>query len=92
MFRALCAHHQEVTIVLYSICYHHTCRWPSGAQVERVLSQPVHGTATYSGRNVAYVSVILVRLFLVIPGLKHCKIKRTATGGADKSLAQPTSR
>ena len=23
------------------------CRWPSGAQVERVLSQPVHGTATY---------------------------------------------
>ena len=24
MFRALCAHHQEVKIVLYSICYHHT--------------------------------------------------------------------
>ena len=34
MFRALCAHHQEVKIVLYSIWYHHTCRWPSGAQVE----------------------------------------------------------
>jgi len=31
MFRALCAHHQ-VKIVLYSIWYHHTCRWPSGAQ------------------------------------------------------------
>ena len=31
MFRALCAHHQEVKIVLYSIWYHHTCRWPSGA-------------------------------------------------------------
>ena len=43
MFRALCAHHQEVKNVLYSICYHHTCRWPSGAQVER----PVHGTAIY---------------------------------------------
>jgi len=43
MFRALCAHHHEVKIVLYNICYHHTCRWPSGAQV---LSQPVHGTAT----------------------------------------------
>ena len=42
MFRALCAHHQEIKIVLYSIWYHHTCRWPSGAQVERVLSQPVH--------------------------------------------------
>jgi len=31
MFRALCAHHQEVKIVLYSIRYRHTCRWPSGA-------------------------------------------------------------
>jgi len=27
MFRTLCAHHQEVKIVLYSIWYHHTCRW-----------------------------------------------------------------
>ena len=48
MFRSLCAHHHEVKIVLYSIWYHHTCWWPSGAQVERVLSQPVHRTATYS--------------------------------------------
>jgi len=37
MVRALCAHHQEVKIVLYSIWYRHTCRWPSGAQVERRL-------------------------------------------------------
>ena len=35
MFRAPCAHHQEVKIILYSIWYYHTCRWPSGAQVER---------------------------------------------------------
>ena len=35
MFRALCAHHQEFKIVLYSTWYHHTCRWPSGAQVQR---------------------------------------------------------
>jgi len=28
MFRALCAHHQEVKIVLFSIWYRHTCRWP----------------------------------------------------------------
>ena len=27
-----CAHHQEVKIVLYSIWYRHTCRWPSRAQ------------------------------------------------------------
>ena len=47
MFRALRAHLQEVKIVLYSVWYHHTCRWPSGAQVERGLSQTVHGTATY---------------------------------------------
>ena len=51
MFRALCAHRQEIKIVLYSIWYHHTCRWPSGAQVERgeerFLSQPVHRTATH---------------------------------------------
>jgi len=44
MFRALCAQHQEVKIILYSIWYRHTCRWPSGAQV---LSQPVHRTVTY---------------------------------------------
>ena len=32
MFRAPCAHHQEVKIVLYSIWYHHTCMWLSHAQ------------------------------------------------------------
>ena len=37
MFRALCAYRQEVEIVLYSIWYHHTCRWPSGAQVDSSL-------------------------------------------------------
>ena len=37
MLRALCAHHQEVKILLYSIWYHHTCMWPSRAQVERRL-------------------------------------------------------
>jgi len=37
-----CAHHQEVKIVLHSLWYHHTYRWPSRAQVERGLQ-----TATY---------------------------------------------
>ena len=46
MFRTLCAHHQEVKIVLYSIWYHHTCRWPSRAQVDRGLSQPVSPLST----------------------------------------------
>jgi len=35
MFRALCAHHQEVKIVLHSIWYHHTCRC-TGSQVHRL--------------------------------------------------------
>ena len=30
-FEHCCAHHQEVKIVLYSIWYRHTYRWPSGA-------------------------------------------------------------
>ena len=46
-----CAHHQEVKIALYSLWYHHTYRWLSHAQVESgeggLLSQPVHGMATY---------------------------------------------
>jgi len=37
MFRTLCAHHQGIKIVLYSVWYHHTRRWPSRAQVERRL-------------------------------------------------------
>ena len=41
------AHRQEAKIVLYSLWYHHAYRWPSGAQVDRGLSQPVHRTATY---------------------------------------------
>jgi hypothetical protein len=32
MFLAPCAHRQEVRIVLYSLWYHHTRRWPSGAR------------------------------------------------------------
>ena len=32
MFRATCAHRQEGKIVLHSLWYHHTYRWPSRAQ------------------------------------------------------------
>ena len=32
---------------VYSLWYHHTYRWPSHAQIERGLSQSVHGTANY---------------------------------------------
>jgi len=37
VFRALCAHHQEVKTVLYSLWYNHTYRWPYRAQIERGL-------------------------------------------------------
>ena len=43
MFLALCAHYQEVKLVLYSIWCHHTCVWPSGAPVER--GRPPKGVA-----------------------------------------------
>jgi len=39
-FEDCCAHHQEVKIVLCCIWYHHTCRWPSGAQVELRTRRP----------------------------------------------------
>jgi len=45
MFRALCAHHQEVKIVLYSIWYHHTLYVAIRCTG---LGRTVHRTATYS--------------------------------------------
>ena len=38
IFRAPCAHRQEVKIVLYSVWYHYTYRWLSHAQVESSLN------------------------------------------------------
>jgi len=43
ILRALCVHHQEVKIVLYSIWYHHTV----GGRRCTVLSQPAHRGVTY---------------------------------------------
>jgi len=47
MFRALCAHHQKSKLYYTASGIITLCRWPSGAQVERVVSQPVHRTTTY---------------------------------------------
>ena len=43
MFRALCTHHQEVKILLYSIWYRHTCRWPSRATCAPTDYTEMHG-------------------------------------------------
>jgi hypothetical protein len=55
MFRALCAHRQEGKILLYSLWYHHTCRWSSGAQVERgLLSQIVNSVYIFHTKRCVY--------------------------------------
>ena len=46
MFRAPCSHRQEVKIVLYSLWYHHTYRWPSRAQVCTVRCDDTRGCIT----------------------------------------------
>ena len=50
MFRVICAHHQEVKTVLYSIWYHYTYRWPSRAQGEFSLN-------LYTGRPPTGVTI-----------------------------------
>ena len=44
-FRALYAHRQEAELYWCSIWYRPLIQWPSGAQTERELSQPVHRMA-----------------------------------------------
>ena len=43
MFRAHVLIVRRVKIVLYSLWYHHTYRWPSGTQIERGTGRPPIG-------------------------------------------------
>jgi len=52
MFRAPCAHHQDVKIVLDSMWHHHTFRWPSRAQVERALNWDARSAKRQNGLGV----------------------------------------
>ena len=54
MFRVPCAHRQEVKIVLYSLWYHRTYRWPSRAQVERGLV----------GINIILIIIIIIKVII----------------------------
>ena len=47
MFRALCAYHQEVKIVLYSIWFNHTYRWPSGIRALSWLITKIKATLKF---------------------------------------------
>jgi heme-degrading monooxygenase HmoA len=47
MFRALYVHHQKVEFTDAASGIVIVSQWPSGVQVEKFFSQPVHRTATY---------------------------------------------
>ena len=66
-----CAHRQEAKIVLYRLWYHHTYRWPCGAQIERgldpVLSQSCKlledGVLTAKHIGVSFISIFYSSMF-----------------------------
>jgi len=43
----MCSSSVGENCIIQHLVSSHTCRWPSGAQVESGLCQPVHRTATY---------------------------------------------
>jgi hypothetical protein len=49
------AHHQEVKIILYDLWYHHTCRWPSGAQGTSITLLHFANTATVNKCGLSHV-------------------------------------
>ena len=75
------AHRQEAKIVLYSLWYHHTYRWPSHAQVERVYMFRAH--------------VIIVRrpkLYYTFSGIITPIVGRPVHGLRESSLNLCTGR
>jgi len=69
VLQALCAHHREIKIVLYSIWYRQTCRWLSRAEVERGLVQSSLDLCTVY----APPSYIYKYSSTVVPNLFDCK-------------------
>ena len=62
MFRAPCAHHQEAKVVLYSLWYHHTFRWPSRAQVERGLSLTLYIKHVEAWNKLTVKQILCIKL------------------------------
>ena len=54
MFRALCAHHKEFNIVLYSIWYHHT-----------VGGRPVHRLTEDGQQNIKKIEYLVSGITLI---------------------------
>ena len=64
MFRALCAHHHQVKIVLYSIWYRQTCRWAT-----LVYYMPLHVSSTMCSKHIeAYNKRIIKQEFVNLVG------------------------
>ena len=59
MFRALCAHHQEVKIVFYSIWYHdtETSEWSKITKVQFSKYEHIVVKFMYSYLNLTHVSL-----------------------------------
>jgi len=59
MFRTLCAHHQEVKIVLYSIWYHHTetSEWSKITKMQFYKYEHIVVNFMYSYINFTHVSL-----------------------------------
>ena len=77
MFRALCAHHQEVNIVLYSLWYRHTRRWPSRAQVERrliIIKQDYYYFYCYYKTRFCALSWLITKIIKGVLLLRMCVI------------------
>jgi hypothetical protein len=60
-----CAYRQEVKIVLYSLWYHHTYRWPSLAQVERGVDG-MHGIVGQQNIKICWRYVCNIVIYLTL--------------------------
>ena len=68
MFRALCAHHQEVKIVLYSIWYHHTIT----SSLNLCTGRPPTGVMIPDARNMQRRIINLLQKKILCIKLVNC--------------------
>ena len=66
-FRALCAHHQEVKIVLYSIWYHHTetSEWSKITKIQLHKYENIVVKFTYEFFGCDYCTLLTINMLCV---------------------------